>query len=247
MTKTVVITGAGSGLGRALAKRFADDGDNVVLLGRTLSKVQAAAAEIGARASAVACDVSAPDQVRAAFAEIAARYPAIDVLINNAALVEHIGVVEASDRHILETIGTNLTGPVLCARAAIPLLESGGHIFNVTSGAAERYFGGLALYAASKAALERFSLSLYEELQPQGICVTFVRAGQMVDHQGSWNDDPAIAATVESALAHGLDPRKRPSSTFASVTNAFRALADLPPDLCAASIVLRPRRLPEAD
>src|SRR5690606_31353654 len=76
MSKTIVITGAGVGLGRALARRFAQEGDNVVLLGRTLAKVEAAATEIGDRAMAVQCDVSDPDSVRAAFATIARRHPA---------------------------------------------------------------------------------------------------------------------------------------------------------------------------
>ncbi|HEY8385287.1 MAG TPA: SDR family NAD(P)-dependent oxidoreductase, partial [Porticoccaceae bacterium] len=75
MSKVIVITGAGVGLGRALARRFAADGDTVVLLGRTLSKVEAVAAEIGDRAMAVGCDVASPDSVRAAFAEIAKRHP----------------------------------------------------------------------------------------------------------------------------------------------------------------------------
>ena len=60
MKKTIVITGAGVGLGRALARRFAADGDAVILLGRMLSKVEAAAAEIGAGAMALACDVASP-------------------------------------------------------------------------------------------------------------------------------------------------------------------------------------------
>ena len=67
MAKTIVITGAGDGLGRALARRFAKDGETVILLGRTLSKVQAVADEIGAPHLALECDVAQPDSVRAAF------------------------------------------------------------------------------------------------------------------------------------------------------------------------------------
>lgn len=63
MAKIIVITGAGVGLGRALARRFAADGDSVVLLGRTFEKVQAAAHEIGERALAIHCDVAAPSSV----------------------------------------------------------------------------------------------------------------------------------------------------------------------------------------
>ena len=72
--KTIVITGAGIGLGRAIARRFARDGETVILLGRTLSKVQSAADELGEPHFAVECDVGSPDSVRAAFAEIARRH-----------------------------------------------------------------------------------------------------------------------------------------------------------------------------
>src|SRR5579862_126312 len=99
------------GLGRALARRFAADGHHVVLLARTLAKVQEAAAELGDRAMAVACDVGLPDSVRAAFAAIAKRHPRIDVLINNAAVYEPFLIAEARDDQILNSVATNLTGP----------------------------------------------------------------------------------------------------------------------------------------
>jgi NAD(P)-dependent dehydrogenase (short-subunit alcohol dehydrogenase family) len=246
LSKVIVITGAGSGLGRALARRLANDGDTVVLLGRTLEKLQTVVAEIGARASAIACDIRSPESVHAAFDAIAARFSQIDVLINNAATMEHAAFAEASDDHIINTLATNLTGPILCARAAIPFIRRGGLILNVSSGAAERNFPTLSLYATAKAGIERFSLALYEELQPQDIGVTFLRLGQMIERLDSWQLDPAAIALADAIAAQGMDPRKRPSSTFASVTNAFRALIDLPPDLRAASIALRPRAISDA-
>ena len=84
MSKIIVITGAGKGLGRALARRFAADGEQVVLLGRTLATLEKVAAEIGPRAMPIACDVGSADSVRAAFAAIAKRHPTFHVLINNA-------------------------------------------------------------------------------------------------------------------------------------------------------------------
>jgi len=72
VSKVIVITGAGDGLGRALARRFARDGETVILLGRTLSKVEAVAQELGDPHFAVACDVGNPDSVRAAFAAVLA-------------------------------------------------------------------------------------------------------------------------------------------------------------------------------
>lgn len=240
MPKVIVITGAGGGLGRALARRFAADGDLVVLLGRTLARLQAVADEIGGRAMAVQCDVASPAAVRAAFAVIAARHPTIDVLINNAARAEHFMVAEASDAEIVGAVATNVIGPVLCAREAIPLMRRGGQIFNVSSGAVDQAYPGLAVYSATKAALERFSLSLHRELEPQNISVTVVRPGQMVEGEAAF-DDPAIAERAARAAAHGMDPRQRPSSRFASVAELFCGLIHQPADVAATTVVIRPR------
>ncbi len=242
MSKVIVITGAGSGLGKALATRFAEDGDHVVLLGRTLAKIQAAADTIGAHATAIPCDVCSPDSVREAFAAIAAQFPKIDVLINNAAYVHRVLCDEASDEQIYNSFATNTIGVAYCARAAIPLLNKGGYIINVSSGAVDNNYPGYALYAASKAGMERLSMGLYEELQPKDICVTYVRCGQMVEKVGSWEDlDPNVKRMMEEAIKMGQDPRARPSSTFASVAEVFRALVDLPPDLRSPAITLKPR------
>jgi meso-butanediol dehydrogenase/(S,S)-butanediol dehydrogenase/diacetyl reductase len=243
LPKIIVITGAGIGLGRALARRFASDGDNIVLLGRTAAKVEAVASEIGVRAMAVGCDVSSPKSVAAAFAAIAVRHPRIDVLINNAAVYEPFLVAEASDEQILGIIATNLTGPILCVRAAIPMLGSGGHIINLSSESVELPFPHLSLYQCSKAGLERFSQAMERELEPAGIRVTTVRAGQMMDGDKTWNIDPKIAARfAQAAMAAGLNLRERPISPVASVTDVFRALIDLPVDLHVATVILRARK-----
>jgi meso-butanediol dehydrogenase/(S,S)-butanediol dehydrogenase/diacetyl reductase len=243
MSKTIVITGAGAGLGRALARRLAADGDDVVLLGRTPAKVEKLAAEIGPQAMAVGCDVASVQSVAAAFKAIAERHPRIDVLINNAAIYEPFLVAEATDDQILKIIATNLTGPILCVRAAIPLMQAGGHIINVSSESVELPFPHLSLYQCSKAGLERFSQALEQELAPQGIRVTTVRAGQMMDADKTWDVDPKAAARFgAAAMAVGLNLRERPISQFTSVTHIFRALIDLPPDLHAGNVVLRARK-----
>lgn len=243
MSRTIVITGAGVGLGRALARRFAADGETVVLLGRTFSKVQAAAQEIGERAMPIACNVASPASVKAAFAQISERYPHIDVLINNAAIFEPFLVAEASDDQIMNTIATNLGGAILCARSAIPLMSRGSHIINVSSESIDLPFPHLILYQSSKAGLERFTLGLNRELEPQGIRVTNVRAGQMMEEGKVWNVDPAAQMRFGiAALEAGLNLRERPISQFTSVTNVFRALIDLPEDVHAVNISLHARK-----
>jgi NAD(P)-dependent dehydrogenase (short-subunit alcohol dehydrogenase family) len=242
LSKVIVITGAGVGLGRTLARRFASEGETVILLGRTASKLEAAAAEIGERAVAIGCDVSSAESVRAAFAQIAERFPKIDVLINNAAFFEPSTIAEASDEHIVKTISTNLIGSMFCARAAIPMLERGGHIINVSSESIEVPFAHLIAYQASKAGLERFSLNLHSELEATGIRVTIVRAGQMYEEGKRWDVDPqAQMAFAKANAERGINLMTRPISQFASVTGVFRMLVDLPPDVHVVNVQLHAR------
>jgi meso-butanediol dehydrogenase / (S,S)-butanediol dehydrogenase / diacetyl reductase len=241
--KVIVITGAGDGLGRALARRFAADGETVVLLGRTQSKIDAVAAELGERALAVGCDVSSPDSVRAAFAEIAKRYSRIDVLINNAAVFEPFLIADATDDQLIKTIGTNLTGSILCARAAIPLMSAGSHIIHVTSESIAMRFPFLVLYQATKAGVERFSEGLHHELEPNGIKVTTVRAGQMIEEGKRPNWDPAMAMRFgQAAMAAGINLRESPKSHYNSVTSVFRSIIDLPADLQTALVAIHARK-----
>lgn len=243
MSRTIVITGAGIGLGRALARRFAADGDNVVLLGRTFSKVDAAAKEIGERAMAVACDVSSPESVRSAFAHIAGKYPTFDVLINNAAVFEPFKIADATDAQILGAVTTNLAGAMFCARSAIPMLAKGGHIINISSESVEVPFPHLSVYQSTKAGLERFSKSLQQELDPDGIRVTNVRAGQMFEEGKTWDVDPeARIAFARAAIAAGINLMERPISQFESVVDVFRALIDLPADLQVLNVNLQARK-----
>ena len=140
-----------------MARRLAADGETLILLGRTLSKVQAVADELGNGAMAVACDVGDPDSVRQAFAEIAAVHPQIDVLINNAATYEPFKVADARDDQILGIMQTNLLGPIYTCRAALPVLARGGQIVNVSSESVVIPLPLLSLYQSSKAGLERFT------------------------------------------------------------------------------------------
>ncbi|MFA7585658.1 MAG: SDR family oxidoreductase [Novosphingobium sp.] len=232
MGKTIVITGAGLGLGRALARRFAKEGETVILLGRTLAKVQALAEELGEPAMALECDVGSADSVRTAFATIAARHPAIDVLINNAAVYEPFLVADATDEQILAPALTNFAGPIFTSRAAIPMMGKGAYILNVTSESVALEFPMLSLYQSTKAGLERFSQSLQKELAPSGIRVSTVRAGPMYEEgkDSGWSQEIAIQF-YQRCLAAGIDMRARPISHVDNVTHVFRALLDLPADV----------------
>jgi meso-butanediol dehydrogenase/(S,S)-butanediol dehydrogenase/diacetyl reductase len=245
LSRTIVITGAGAGLGRALARRFAADGETVVLLGRTASKVEAVAAELGGKAFAVQCDVASPESVRAAFKTIAERVSTIDILINNAGVFHRFEIADATDDDIMSTISINLAGPMLCVREALKLLGRGGHIVNVSSESIIVPFSHLLAYQATKAGLERFSLGLERELEERGIRVSVVRAGQMMDEDSNLGGiSPEVARSfMEKSARNGVNLRERGISSYASVTDPFVALVNTPPDLHIGLVTLTARKI----
>ncbi len=233
MAKTIAITGAGDGLGRVLARRFAADGDRVILLGRTGAKVEDVAKELGDPHFALQCDITQPDSVRNAFAAISERCGRIDVLINNAAAYEPFTLAEVTEEQILATIATNMAGPILCARAALPLLHGGGHIINVSSESVRLKFAMQWLYTGTKAGMEVISEMWTRELFAEGVRSTVIQCGQMFDESKTgttWPMDVAVRFVEENAKV-GIDVRRRPLTHFRSVTDAFRAAIDTPPDL----------------
>lgn len=243
MNKVIVITGAGSGLGRSLARCFAADGEAVVLLGRTLSKLERVAAEIGNSALPIACDVGKPDDVRRAFEKISAQHGRLDVLINNAAMIDYSTLVKASDAHILGTVATNLTGTLLCSREAINRMGRGGHIINVSSEAVDAPYPHHVVYQATKGGIETMSRHLQDELESQGIRVSVVRAGPMMDEERAMKSTPeAVQAFRAACLERGIDLSKMPVSHVASTYWVFRSLVDMPADMHVDTVRFTSRR-----
>ncbi|WP_317929598.1 SDR family oxidoreductase [Halioxenophilus sp. WMMB6] len=243
MSKVIVITGAGVGLGRAIAKLFAGGGDQVVLLGRTFSKVENAAAEIGDAAMALQCDVGDPESVNQAFAAIAERHGKVDVLINNAAVFEPFLLQNATDQQIFSALNTNVAGPMFCIRAAIPLMSGGAHIINITSESVEVELPHLSVYQATKAGVERLTKSLHLELESSGIRATYVRAGAMYEEGKTWEANPEDQmAFGKAAMERGFNLRERPITQFDSVTQLIQTLVNLPADLHTVGVHLHARR-----
>lgn len=235
MGKVVVITGAGVGLGRALARRFAADGETCILLGRTLSKVQAVAEELGEPHFAVECDVGSADSVRAAFASIKERHPKIDVLINNAAYYKPMMVRDISDDLIEEMVRSNFIGPIYTCREALGMMDRGAQIINVSSESVKEPFAMLSLYQSTKMGMERFTEALVDEVKGEGIRVCIVRAGPMLDGGGmtssssSWEQETAIKFFEEN-MKIGRNLAEDPLTECSHVTDVFRTLLDLQPD-----------------
>lgn len=245
MGKIIVVTGAGDGLGRTLARRFAKDGDTVIMLGLTGSKVESLAAELGEPHWGIPCDVRDPDAVQSAFRAIASRFPRIDVLINNAGVFEPFTLAQATPAQVRRHMDTNLAGPVYCAHEALPLLRGEGHIINVTSDAISLKIPMMWMYAGTKSALEFMSEIWARELAPDGVRVTVVRCGHMRDEtKTSWGWDREITKQflVESAKA-GINVRERGTSHYTSVAAIFRSVIDAPGDIHCEMIQIIPRKI----
>jgi meso-butanediol dehydrogenase/(S,S)-butanediol dehydrogenase/diacetyl reductase len=242
MARCIAITGAGAGLGRALARRIASDGETVILLGRNRTSLETVAADLGNAETAV-CDVGSADSVRAAFAAIAKRHSNIDVLINNAAIYQPFTVREATDAQVTAALMTNFAGPIYCSRAAIPMMRKGSHIINISSESVGLPHAMFSLYQSSKAGLERFTQAMHAELEPEGIRVTMVRAGQMrgADSRSPTSDPVVARRFAEENLKRGLDFRTRPISAFESVADVLCALMHLPDDVNVPRIMLEAR------
>ncbi|SNX68929.1 NADP-dependent 3-hydroxy acid dehydrogenase YdfG [Cereibacter ovatus] len=151
--RVVVITGASRGIGAAAARVFAQAGARVALLARSEAEITALAAEIGGGAFAIRCDVGDWGQTRAAIDAVVATAGRIDVLINNAGVIEPIARMADSDPDAwARAIDINLKGVFFGMRAAIPHMRGkGGTIITVSSGAAQNALEGWSAYCSSKA------------------------------------------------------------------------------------------------
>lgn len=170
--KTVLITGASRGIGAEAARVFAAAGANVALLARSRDSLEALAGEIGAQALALACDVSDYDQVADAVQQTVDRFGALDVLINNAGVVDPIAhLTEADPAAWGKGIDINLKGVFHGMRAAVPVMQKagGGTVLTTSSGAAHSPVEAWSQYCAAKAGVAMLTASLDHEARASGI------------------------------------------------------------------------------
>jgi citronellol/citronellal dehydrogenase len=222
--KVVVVTGASRGIGADIARLFAAEGGRVVCAARTLREgdhplagsLERTAADIreaGGEATAVAADISEPEECERLIAAARATYGPVDVLVNNAALTYFIEIKDYPVNKWLRSWAVNVHAPFVLAKIVLAdmIPRRRGSIVNISSGSAigpgrgpypepERYAGGTC-YGAEKAALERFTQGLAREVYPHGISVTALSPSQVVPTPG----------TVHHKLVRGMDdPRGEP-------------------------------------
>ena len=175
--KVMIITGGSSGIGRAAALRFANQGDKMLITGRRAGPVEQTVAEHKNIAGIVANTASAEDAGRT-IATAVDKWGRVDALVNNAGAGAILPLSDATADRIIDIFSVNVLGPSLLARAALPHLKATqGTIINISSTFGHRPAAGLSHYAASKAALEHLTRCWALELAPLGIRVNAVAAG----------------------------------------------------------------------
>jgi len=178
--KSAVVTGAGNGIGRAIALAFAEAGANVACVDLDRAAAEATAAVIGKAAIAVACDVSNEAQVEAAAKTILAKYPAIHILLNGAAGNDPNGtVLELTLADWTKVFGVNVAGAFLMSRAILPAMikAGGGSVIHIASQLGSVAGPRRAVYCASKGALIQLAKAMATDHAAQNIRVNTLSPG----------------------------------------------------------------------
>ena len=218
MDKVILITGGRRGIGAATALLAAQQGYRICINYLTdaaaAHEVLAQVHALGAQAIAVRADVSNEEEIIGLFTRVDEELGPITALVNNAGTVGlKSRVDEMSESRILHTLRTNVLGPILCSRHAVLRMSpryggQGGNIVNVSSGAARLGSPNEYVdYAASKGALDTFTLGLSKELAGEGIRVNAVRPGLIFTEFHALSGDPGRVSKLESSIPMGRGGR----------------------------------------
>jgi NAD(P)-dependent dehydrogenase (short-subunit alcohol dehydrogenase family) len=200
--RIAIVTGAGQGIGRAIALAMAREGASVVVADinvATAQRVQAEAAQAGGNSLGIATDVASEESVNFLVRRCVGELGGVDILVNNAGIFPRCSVAGMSEELWDRVVGINLTGAFLCGRAVVPefLRRGRGRIVNISSGLAFQGARFGAHYAASKAGLIGLTKALALELAPYGITANAISPGMTdtaLPHSGGSADELLIRA-----------------------------------------------------
>lgn len=202
--RIVLVTGGSGGLGKAIARAFAARGHRVVVTARDQARLQLTAADIsaaGGRVLPLRCDVTDREQVRSLAAEIASRWGAVQVLVNNAGIARAARLIDMADELWDDTLATNLTGAYNCCKVFLPAMIKAkwGRIINIASTTAKVGYSHVTAYAASKHGLLGLTRSLALETATQGVTVNAICPGYVDDERTRENARLMAEKTGKSA------------------------------------------------
>lgn len=239
--KVAVVTGASKGMGRHFVAALVDAGMQVACLARPSDELDTLAAEHGDKVLALGCDVTAPDAVADAVARAAGHFGRIDVVVANAAVYHPFAFDEGSDALIRSHVDVNILGVAWLIRAAIPHLRlTKGQIVAISSESVRMPFPMLALYAATKAAVETLCNGLRDELRADDIRVAILRSGSVKGGSGgkSWSPE-TVQAFYKKIVATGHAAMSGESATPESMAQALLATIAMPADIGVDLIEVR--------
>jgi 3-oxoacyl-[acyl-carrier protein] reductase len=232
-SKIAVVTGAGRGIGQAIATRLAALGAIVIVCGRTQAHIDHTANHInsnGGKSKAIPCDVADWNSVSRLASEVQQAFGKLDILVNNAGIGGFGGPLHQLPIEKWDPIlNTNLRGVFYMIRACVPLLLAarGGHIINISSIASKNPLPNGAAYAASKWGLNGLSYSVAEELRAQNIRVSVVCPG---------------STHTELSPHEGKNPQRMLQPE--DIAHAVEMLVTQSPQSFASEIVIRPTQKP---
>lgn len=227
--KRALVTGASRGIGLATTRSLVARGARVAMLARNGGRLEEAAAEFGSATITVEADLLDTGSLGRAFSRAAKEFGGLDILVNNAGISGLSTIEKLGDRELHAETMTNFGGTVACCREAIGLLRAagGGDIINVSSSAVANPYPFMSIYAATKAAIESFSVALRREVQVDGIRVTVFRPGPTwTNFNEGWDEtvqEEAFKAWAEGGYA-GLAAAMEPET----VGEAIASVASLP-------------------
>jgi len=177
--KCILLTGATGGIGKHLALQLARKGANLILVGRDSTKLDSLAQQIhnkGGNAKTLVADFEVPGSVPQLVQQATQQFGNIDILINNAGILDFIQFEDQSPERIAQVINTNVTAPILLAHALLPHFKTNnqGHLVMIGSILGSLGFPHYATYCASKFAVHGFSQALRRELVDTNIAVTYI-------------------------------------------------------------------------
>lgn len=175
--KVALVTGGNSGIGLAVARRFAEEGARVFITGRREAQLAEAVALIGGQAEAIQGDITRTDDLARLFDTLGTRAGRLDILVNSSGVSEPASLEETTEEHIDRTFNLNVRAMVLTVQHAVRLMGEGGSIVLVGSVAGAIANPGYGSYSASKAAVRSYARTWNSELAPRGIRVNTLSPG----------------------------------------------------------------------
>ena len=242
----VAVTGGSRGFGLAIATLLVEKGARVGLIGRSADTLAAAVTALGEdNALGISADVGDKSSIAGALVRVHDHFGQLDALINNAGLARPNAIEKQLEDEVLLQVNTNFVGTVFACQAAIPLLENAAdpRILNISSASAWHYdeMSHLSIYAASKAAVERFTRDLREELQPKNIGVTCLRpGGAWTTFSDGWDSD-ALKAGLDAW--HDSGPHMDTGMEVTQVAEAVVYCLQQPSGVAVDLLELRPNQL----